>query len=53
MKMVGAMVVKKGWPERGFVEVWGCGFVEDGRLEHGGGWLWVCGGGAGSLGLWR
>ena len=56
MKMVGARAVEKGWPERGFVEVWwvcGCGFVEDGRLEHGGGWLWVCGGGAVGLGLWR
>ena len=33
--------------------MWGCGFVEDGRSEHGGGWLWVCGGGAVGLGLWR
>ena len=44
------------WSESGFVEVWwvwGCGFVEDGRSEHGGGWLWVCGGGAVGLGLWR
>ena len=51
MKMAGTMTAEKGWPERGFVEVWwvwGCGFVEDGRSEHGGGWLWVCGGG----GLW-
>ena len=51
MKMAGTMTAEKGWPERGFVEVWwvwGCGLVEDGRSEHGGGWLWVCGGG----GLW-
>ena len=30
-----------------------CGVVEDGLSEHGGGWLWVCGGGAVGLGLWR
>ena len=29
-----------------------CGVVEDGLSEHGGGWLWVCGGGAMGLGLW-
>ena len=32
--------------------MWGCGFLEDGRSEHGRGWLWVCGGGAVGLGLW-
>nr|POE83934.1 hypothetical protein CFP56_51196 [Quercus suber] len=31
----------------------GCGFVEDGQSDRGGGWLWVCGGGAEALGLWR
>ena len=31
----------------------GCGFVEDGQSERGGRWLWVCGGGAVGLGLWR
>ena len=33
--------------------MWGCGFVEDGRLERGSVWLWVCWGGAVGLGLWR
>ena len=45
---------KKGGAGRSVVVV-GCGFVEDGQSERGGGWLWVwdCGGGAVGLGLWR
>ena len=31
----------------------GCGSMEDGQSERGGGWLWVCGRGAVGLGLWR
>ena len=30
----------------------GYGVVDDGQSERGGGWLWVCGGGAMGLGLW-
>ena len=29
----------------------GCGSMEDGQSECGGGWLWVCG--RGVVGLWR
>ena len=33
--------------------MWGCGFVEDGRLERDGGWLWRwdCGFGIMEVGL--
>ena len=44
--------IKRGGAGRSVVVV-GCGFVEDGQSERGGGWLWVCGGGAVGLGLWR
>ena len=55
--MAKARVAKRGWPERGFVEVvsvglWVCG----GWPKCGGGWLWVCGGrvvGVVSVGLWE
>ena len=55
--MAKARVAKRGWPERGFVEVvsvglWVCG----GWPKCGGGWLWVFGGrvvGVVSVGLWE
>ena len=55
--MAKARVAKRGWSERGFVEVvsvglWVCG----GWPKCGGGWLWFCGGrvvGVVSVGLWE